>query len=183
MRFLSVEPMLGPVNLRHIPVPKFTPTSTPFPGYDGPTTYNALAGAECAMDGTVVCRGPGLDWIICGGESGRKARPMHPDWARSLRDQCVEAGVSFYFKQWGAWTADHVSAGRLFSAGGPLAEHFDDGTKDGILWATVVSSTDGKRVGERVPYILVDGYSRRLYKVGKAEAGRELDGRTWDEYP
>jgi protein gp37 len=47
----------------------------------------------------------GLDWVICGGESGKHARPMHPDWPRSLRDQCVDAGVPFFFKQWGehAW--------------------------------------------------------------------------------
>ena len=42
-----------------------------------------------------------LDWVVCGGESGPNARPMHPDWARSLRDQCREAGVPFWFKQWG----------------------------------------------------------------------------------
>lgn len=44
-----------------------------------------------------------IDWVICGGESGSSARPMHPDWARSLRDQCAAAGVAFFFKQWGEW--------------------------------------------------------------------------------
>jgi protein gp37 len=44
-----------------------------------------------------------LDWVIVGGESGKNARPMHPDWARSLRDQCAAAGVPFFFKQWGEW--------------------------------------------------------------------------------
>lgn len=44
-----------------------------------------------------------IDWVICGGESGHGARPMHPDWARSLRDQCAAAGVAFFFKQWGEW--------------------------------------------------------------------------------
>lgn len=44
-----------------------------------------------------------IDWVICGGESGPNARPMHPDWARSLRDQCVAAEVPFFFKQWGEW--------------------------------------------------------------------------------
>lgn len=43
----------------------------------------------------------GIDWVICGGESGPKARPMNPDWARSVRDQCQAAGVAFFFKQWG----------------------------------------------------------------------------------
>jgi protein gp37 len=45
----------------------------------------------------------GIDWVIVGGESGPGARPMHPDWARSIRNQCVDAGVSFFFKQWGEW--------------------------------------------------------------------------------
>lgn len=44
-----------------------------------------------------------LHWVVCGGESGSSARPMHPDWARSLRDQCQAAGVPFLFKQWGEW--------------------------------------------------------------------------------
>ena len=45
-----------------------------------------------------------IHWAIVGGESGTGARPMHPDWARSIRDQCVAAGVAFHFKQWGNWS-------------------------------------------------------------------------------
>src|SRR5205814_1060657 len=45
----------------------------------------------------------GLHWIIGGGESGHHARPMHPEWIASLRDQCVERGIRFHFKQWGNW--------------------------------------------------------------------------------
>jgi len=52
---------------------------------------------------------PSLDWVIAGGESGPGARPMHPDWARSLRDQCAAAGVPFFFKQWGEWLPDRQS--------------------------------------------------------------------------
>jgi len=52
-----------------------------------------------------------LDWVVCGGESGGGARPMHPDWARSVRDQCVSAGVPFFFKQWGG--VRKKKAGRL----------------------------------------------------------------------
>jgi protein gp37 len=55
----------------------------------------------------------GLDlsgwWIICGGESGPKARPMHPDWVRSLRDQCAAADVPFLFKQWGEWAPNYLT--------------------------------------------------------------------------
>lgn len=50
---------------------------------------------------------PTLDWIIAGGESGPGARPMHPDWLRSIRDQCAAAGVAFFFKQWGEWHPVH----------------------------------------------------------------------------
>ena len=53
----------------------------------------------------------GIDWVIVGGESGPGYRPMEPDWARSVRDQCVAAGVAFFFKQWG--TNNKKKAGRL----------------------------------------------------------------------
>ena len=46
---------------------------------------------------------PGLDWMIVGGESGVKARPMYPQWARDIRDQCLLPGVPLHFKQWGEW--------------------------------------------------------------------------------
>jgi protein gp37 len=67
---ISVEPMLGPVNL------------------------NSRR----------------IDWVICGGESGKNARPLQPDWIRSLRDQCAESGTPFHFKQWGEWYPYHPEA-------------------------------------------------------------------------
>lgn len=99
--FLSCEPLLGPVDLSH---------------RDGgrlQQNWNYLTGSHISemWDGGmgVVSRSPkSIDWVICGGESGHKARPMHPDWARSLRDQCVAAGVPYFFKQWG-----EKAAGRL----------------------------------------------------------------------
>jgi protein gp37 len=87
VRFLSCEPLLGPVSLR------------------GWETYD---------HGTYDIPGepiPRVDWVICGGESGPGARPMHPDWARSLRDQCQAAGVPFFFKQWGG--TNKKASGRL----------------------------------------------------------------------
>ncbi len=88
IRFLSMEPLLGPVDLRAVWT--YCPTHDFADGF---------------------CLGPcpdrrRLSWIICGGESGANSRPMHPDWARSLRDQCEAAGVAFLFKQWGEWGAD-----------------------------------------------------------------------------
>ena len=82
LRFVSVEPMLGEVDLE-------------YPGY--------LESGNETDDIGCFHVSPALDWIICGGESGPGARPMHLDWARSLRDQCVSAGVPFLFKQWGEW--------------------------------------------------------------------------------
>lgn len=85
VHFLSMEPLLGPVDLSEL------------------MTFCAFHDNSCDQHCPLRRK---LDWIICGGESGSKARPMHPDWARSLRDQCKEAGVPFFFKQWGEWHAD-----------------------------------------------------------------------------
>lgn len=90
-RFVSVEPMLGPVGLR------------PYLRCQG-CGYTERDKRE-QMDHN-LCKNPTstLDWIICGGETGPGARPMHPDWVRWLRDQCAEAIVPFFFKSWGEWT-------------------------------------------------------------------------------
>ena len=80
VRFLSMEPLLGPVDL-----------------------YGRwLGGPAENRDGSRVAE-PRIHWVIVGGESGRKARPMHPDWVRGIRDQCQAGGVPFFFKQWGEW--------------------------------------------------------------------------------
>lgn len=64
---------------------------------------------DCGWMGRHTLEGEAaLHWVIAGGESGPKARPMHPDWARSLRDQCAAAGVPFMFKQWGEWAEDDL---------------------------------------------------------------------------
>ncbi len=88
VRFLSVEPMLGPVNLRKV-VPEDDELGI---GYD------SLMGALC---GNKEPGGPRISWVIVGGESGYGARPMAASWALSLRDQCQAAGVAFFFKQKG----------------------------------------------------------------------------------
>lgn len=82
-RFVSLEPMLGPVNLE------------PYLQYPPFHDHHKMT---CGLNDW-----RGLDWVICGGESGPGARPMHPDWVRSLRDQCQSAEVPFFFKQWGEW--------------------------------------------------------------------------------
>jgi protein gp37 len=83
VRFLSCEPLLGPVTFRWA---RWMQLPSRPDGSSGP--LDSLRG---------------IHWVIAGGESGAGARPMHPDWARSLRDECNAAGVPFFFKQWGAW--------------------------------------------------------------------------------
>lgn len=88
VRFLSMEPLLGPVDLSNF---------QPFLMHNG-EKYTKVRGI---LSGAI-------DWVIVGGESGADARPMHPKWARSIRDQCIEADVPFLFKQWGEWHPDCI---------------------------------------------------------------------------
>ncbi|MCA8017781.1 phage Gp37/Gp68 family protein [Burkholderia metallica] len=157
-RFLSMEPLLGPVDLTSV-------SFTASPGYFG----DALQWhhqPHCSRNE----RYPAVDWVIVGGESGPGARPMHPDWARSLRDQCADAGVPFLFKQHGEWApgSGDFGAGRFataavardgrVTAGGLHAEDYPRGATGGDGWSMV-------------------------HRAGKRAAGRLLDGRTHDEFP
>jgi protein gp37 len=123
-----------------------------------------------------------LDWVVAGGESGPNARPMHPDWARSLRDQCAAApSMPFFFKQWGEWSP----LGPLYQQGDDVDE-MDDAHMD----AVVVEVEERKRVVqlERTGHV-AEGYQPTdprtwlMARLGKKQAGRELDGRFHDEYP
>lgn len=144
LRFLSCEPLLGPVNLR----------GWQYAGWDGDR------------------RGPHVAWVIAGGESGRKARPMHPAWARSLRDQCAEAGTPFHFKQWGEW-APHKP-----QAGGDLGGDVRRGTVTTIHPSAETDVEVFQRTGRNtVPGTV---YVKR---VGKKVAGRALDGVEHNYFP
>jgi protein gp37 len=92
LRFLSYEPATGALDLTNKGLQN---------AYSVPTGYDAHGyGIEWTDPGDAFV---GLDWVICGGESGAKAVPMHPDWARRVRDDCARANVPFFFKQWGQW--------------------------------------------------------------------------------
>ena len=95
VRWISAEPLLGPIDLRML-------------HYDGITDIDALAG-KYGLHLSHDC--VALDWVVAGGESGPAARPMDPDWARFLRDQCLATEAPFFFKQWGGLTAK--SGGRI----------------------------------------------------------------------
>jgi len=109
----------------------------------------------------------GIHWVIAGGESGLGARPMHPDWVRSLRDQCQAAGVAFHFKQWGEWCPC-----------GKPGDQEPAKPRNAWLWG---DGTFGEAaVGSRGSTLT---RPQRMARTGKKAAGHLLDGRTWDEVP
>ncbi len=145
-RFLSMEPLLGPVDLNATPA------------------GDILCRCEGCVSMTPDTR---LDWVIVGGESGTGARPMHPEWARDLRDKCAAAGVPFLFKQWGEWTpGENVTA---HTGTVQTALLFDNKWH---IWRENLASFGGHVDDEP-----------DLYRVGKKAAGRRLDGVQHDGYP
>ena len=150
VRFLSCEPLLGPVFV-------FTPSG------------HLLDSFRCI--GTPEVKQ--IHWVIAGGESGPKARPMHPVWARSLRDQCAAAGVPFLFKQWGEWLPD---VQRQFR------------TEGDITWGLVHETgpyrpvlEKGSRLAKSDPTWFVGETGTTI--VGKHAAGRLLDGIEHNGFP
>jgi hypothetical protein len=138
VRWLSCEPLLGPVDLRQ---------------------------AHLAVRPL-----PRVDWIVAGGESGPRARPMHPDWARSLRDQCAAAGVPFLFKQWGEW-----------APGGDWPHLPDAALSLRKGFATIIPS--GAYHGRGYPFSVNAIGREDIVRVGKKAAGRLLDGVQHDGFP
>lgn len=142
VRFLSCEPLLGEVDLNHI-----TLQLSDAPERGKPAISISALRGWYGGDGDPAR----IDWVIVGGESGSKARPMHPWWVQELRDQCRDADVPFFFKQWGEWRETHALRCN------------EPGIK-------------GK------PWVIFDP-DTSVCRIGKQAAGRELDGRTWDEFP
>jgi protein gp37 len=137
-RFLSCEPLLGPI--------LFAEGSLSFTRSHG---HRECWGHEEILEGF-----HGVDWVICGGESGNHARPMNPAWAQSLRDQCAASRVPFFFKQWGEWMPNSQS----YWLGPVFAE------KD---WPETFNRFDGFDA----------------VRIGKTRAGRLLDGYEYSEFP
>ena len=113
VRFVSAEPLLGKLNLSYY----LNGCPEPYGGGVEYVTHDmAMDACMPEIEGMAIEQEPqwaqttpSLDWLIVGGESGPNARPCHPDWVRSLRDQCVSAGIPFFFKQWGEWSSDAVA--------------------------------------------------------------------------
>lgn len=165
LRFVSIEPMVGPVDLYN---------GDPDPRLGGHQARHTFIGDWWEPGDNP--KGPsrhGLDWVICGGESGKDARAIHPDWARSLRDQCAAAEVPFFFKQWGEWAPHKPLPGGDLGAdvrAGRVTTVHPTGESDVEVF---------KRTGGRST---ISG-SRYMARVGKKTAGRTLDGRTHDAFP
>lgn len=161
VRWISAEPLLGPVDLGDV------------------------RGVNALRQGTGSLHPP-LDWVVAGGETDgpfrRRARPSHPDWFRSLRDQCTDAGVPFFFKQWGDW----MPLGPLYEQN---TEQGDDDAEDAVLEAAHLEVT-----GHDVAQLETGGYVAQghqptdprtwlMARVGKKTAGEQLDGRPWKQMP
>jgi protein gp37 len=182
VRFLSCEPLLGPVDLDGPIIPgrgrpKLTYWLTGRPYWDESKATTTSTGLTMAP----ISTGPSIDWVIVGGESGPDARPMHPDWARTIRNQCVNSAVPFLFKQWGAWGVDWVQG-----PDGRIGPHGKDITvaNDGTVYEpTDLAYPDGPRYGEALRAGHDRAHLTAMYRLGKKRAGRELDGRTWDQFP
>ena len=155
VRFVSVEPMLGPINLRKWLFYQMRCTKCKDTGWvtglERPCLWCNPGGEFRSSVSPAEKFKPKLDWVICGGETGPDARPMHPDWARSLRDQCQEAGVPFFFKQWG----EYIHA----------------------------SQTPDNMTNYDPEYFYEREWPPGFARVGKKIAGRLLDGQEWDELP
>lgn len=127
IRFLSCEPLLGPVNLNNL---KYRP------GANGwVSAFNEIAWPDLAK----------IDWVICGGESGPNARPMQAEWAQTLRDQCAESGVAFFFKQWGEYLG-------ALQDGPTVGSHQE-----------INSSDQPVRVGKKLAGALLDGWEYKQF--------------------
>lgn len=144
---VSCEPLLGNITLTEMCKRDCGRKLNGFQGY--------LSG-NCLTDNKALGINK-INQITCGGESGPGARPMHPDHARSLRDQCVAAGVPFFFKQWGEWVSEfHPAWNQQAKQSDCFVEYVDDGKDYKGLY---------------------------MGRIGKKKAGRLLDGRTWDQCP
>ena len=126
LRFVSCEPLLGPITLPY-------------------GSLNVGPGSSLHREQQGWCD-RGLDWVICGGESGPGARPMHPEWARSLRDQCQAAAVPFFFKQWGEWLPERCD--------GAITEERGD---------VLNCSDEPWRVGKKLAGARIDGHEWKQF--------------------
>lgn len=175
VRFVSVEPMLGPVDI------------TP---WLGPVHADAIGADWRREDVPAIQMGEsvfpaadshpwhdGLNWVICGGETGPGSRPMHPAWVLSLRDQCKAAGVPFFFKSWGDWQ--------------PISQMQPNGDDDLYHPAPANNPEAVRKCKVATSVLQLDGTVKnewpvgamQVFRVGKKAAGNLINGVQWHELP
>lgn len=187
-KWASLEPLLSAIDLRvsheHCDLCGGTGLLARWP--KGPCHVCAGKGRVAILGPSTRTHYPKLDWIVVGGESGPGARPMHPDWARQLRDQCAAAGVPFFFKQWGDWgpvcelDTDALDS-RLYH---PAPKRRSEGWRRPKTAQTVLHA-NGDRfddVAARGAYQSGSG-AMLMFDIGKTVTGRTLDGRLHDGFP
>ena len=163
IRWVSVEPLLGPVNLEQV-------CEQDEYGEESALLFPLAGEFTCeGRNEPLPIKGGGIKWVVVGGESGPGARPMHPEWPLALRGQCVQAGVPFFFKQWGEWTPDRPENYIRVSERRYSHETFA-WAEDGSVYNPVRPPSD------HFPSVMV-------FRVGKKRAGRLLDGRWWSDFP
>jgi protein gp37 len=200
VRFVSAEPLLGPIDFTWIAEPDDTkdgvidallgcnwidgggrgvtyrPTR---PGHEG----REMTRYMCSSEEEILANRK-LDWIIVGGESGPGARPMHPDWARSIRDQCAAAGVPFFFKQWGEWApVSHMDEAAIDACYAPAPDDFPDATRRRIKQSFVLQASGAIFKPCEPGAFAQDSGAMTMFAIGKKHAGRLLDGVTHDAMP
>lgn len=147
VRFLSCEPLLDDIDISNWIFGRAEPCPQCPKDID----------CDCGWTGRHELNGEAaLHWVIVGGESGHHARPMNPEWARSLRDQCSSTGLPFFFKQFGEFAPENA----IFDDGSPSHDSF-----------------------RRNAVMHICNSGERLYRVGKRRAGRHLDGVEWSQWP
>lgn len=168
LRGVSLEPLLGPIDLTRIDygwlLRETLQKASRFEGLPEPTESDLVKDGVAFLD-VLTGKwfdgwdsgpdGKKLDSVIVGGESGDQARPMHPGWPRALRDQCVEARIPFFFKQWGEWLP------------GTQARHLSDAILSHI----------------NVRPLVHKGVQTFSFHVGRDRAGRLLDRTEWNQMP
>jgi protein gp37 len=149
IRFISAEPLLGPLQ-----IPEYMPN----PLWNGLDSWKQ----------------PEINWVIAGGESGPQARPSHPDWFRSLRDQCAAAGVPFLFKQWGEWAPGECATHSPTKTEQAATFYDEDWTNPGWSFETVTVRQSQEMHRDDEPDV---------WRLGKKQAGRSLDGVEHNGFP
>lgn len=150
VRFISVEPMLGPIDLLHIQWPEKHK----------------------------------IGWVICGGETGPKARPVHPDWIRNLRDECQKTYVPFFFRGWGEYGTRAYNC----TTGLPVFKMFPNKQKwihKGDTWVNggICLDMTGKIIRIGADFDTAQYPVAIMHKMGKKKAGHLLDDQEWKQMP